>query len=302
MDSDSDNRFQYMMEVENGWIHGLEYTQDQKEYSPQDLENEPKDAETILRAAENFQYDQTYNNFTNQSLDIDKVEMDTTNGIIDVYKNGNIQERYTLVGILTNEDEEPEIIFGGLNYDNTAVQSQNNNEIDWNMEMAAAYEAVYHLMDLPKDTETETVSLYGDQQETAARDQVSTMNNQDARQLVKAIDDFIASLQNDTASGIKDFEDKGEITIGHYDHYGSARNYDAARQLKTDLNRLKTEGLLDYNTEPLNQNGDVNSVDLKIEKEFLDGKGSLREDVDGLSDFDTKTHEGRTNLTQERMS
>ena len=58
---------------------------------------------------------------------------------------------------------------------------------------------------------------------------------------------------------------------------------------------------MEYSTKPLNENGDESEVDLKIEERFLDGKGSVRDDVDALGDFNVKDHDERVDLIEERM-
>lgn len=289
--------FQYMMDVDNGMVHGLEYNPETGEYKTNDLKTEDKSPSTILNATTNHEYDFEYTDPVNEATDVDRVGFNSVNGVIDLYNGEELVDRYSLVAVLNNENERPELVFGGLEHDENEVISKTSEEIEWSPELATAYEAVYNFIGDkdPRDIEEESVSLYEE-------DTVTTLNQPEARQTVKRIDDFIKNLQNDPATGIADFEENGEITIGFHDHYGSARNYDAARNVKTDLNRLENAGLLEYSTENLNDNGDEKEVDLKIEKEFLDGKGSLRDDVAGLSDFEVDTHDGREELTEERMS
>jgi len=290
--------FQYMMEVNNGWVHGVEWSPDRDNYSRNDLQSEDKSPETILKASENHEYDFEHSDFTNDSISADKVGIDAVNGIIDVYKNDEVIDQYSLVGILEDDQGRPELVFAGFEYDDKGVVAKTGSEIEWSPNLAAAYEAVYNSIDFERDLEEESVPLYS---EDKPESNITSLDAPSARQIIKRIDDFVEGI-NDPAEGIADFEDRGEIRITVKDHYGSARGYPAAQEVKTDLNRLKGAGLIEYTTEPLSNNGDEKEVDLKIAREFLDGKDCLSEDVDGLSDFDIEEHEGREELTDERMS
>lgn len=303
MSSDYDDEFQYMIDVENGWVHGLEYDPDQGEYTAEDLKEENTAPEVMLSSTyPEPEYDQQFDKFHDLSLEVDEVKLDTTMGIVDVFKNGDLQERYSLVGILENENNDYEIVFGGLNHSDEAVYPQSDSSIDWSTEMSAAYQAITNIVDLPdtrKEGETNPLRKKDDQDNED--NGVSTMGRADTRSLVSAIDEFIKDLDNDPAVGIADFENKGEVLITGDDHYGDERGYRAALNLKKDMNRLQGEGLLDYDIENLNDNGDSKRVDFRIEREFLDGNDSLRSDVDGLSDFDVSEHDGREELIEERF-
>jgi hypothetical protein len=296
-DWDNSEQFQYMTEVENGWVHGLEYDPEKDTYSSENLTSENKDPDTILEATNTHDYDFTYSNFTNNAVDVDEVGIDAVNGVIDVINDHQVEERYTLTAVLENEDGRLELVFSGYDEDGSEVVKKDTSHIEWCPELAAAYEAVYNKIEKPGSMDEESVALYSEDGDST----VTSMNSISARKTVKRIDDFISSIK-DPAEGLEDFEENGQITVEDKEHYGTAKGYSAARQVKTDLNRLKSAGLMDYTTEPLNSNGDEKSVDLKIAAEFLDGKGSLHEDVDGLSDFDIENHSGREELTDKRMS
>ena len=293
--------FQYMMGVENGWVHGLEWSPDKDTYEWKDLQNEDKTAETILKASEEHEYTFEYSDFSNDSITADKVGIDAVNGIIDVHEDGKIKEQYSLVAILENDQGRPELVFGGLegNDNPEDVYIKTGHEIDWSPELAAAYEAFYERVDIDRDLKEESVPLYDPEEEKSSN--ITTLNDISAKEHVKRIDEFIRSI-SDPAQGLADFEDEGEITIEEHEHYGKAKGFSAARDVKTHLNRLRGAGLIDYTTESLNKNGDEKEVDLKIAAEFLDGDASLDEDVAGLSDFDIEEHEGREKLIEERMS
>lgn len=299
-DSEGPEPLQYMMEVDNGMVHGLEYSPEKDEYSKEDLNSEEKSPEKLLEATENHDYDFEYTGFSSDSIPATKVGINATNGVIDVYRGEDQLESYSLVGVLENDEGRPELVFSG--FDNIDTFSKSSEDIQWSPELAAAYEAVYNEMFDTPDKEEETVALYSEDSENSdsSGSGVSTLNEADARQVVKRIDDFIGSI-GDPANGLEDFEENGEVTVQEQEHYGTAKGYSAAREMKTDLNRLESAGLMDYSTESLNNNGDEKEVDLKIENEFLDGKNSLRDDVNGLSDFEVSEHEGREELTEERM-
>lgn len=288
---------EYMEEVENGMVHELEYRPEKKNYSRYDLKGKDKSPEKILEVTENHEYDSEYSDFSTDSISATRVGINTENGIIDVYDGEDLIDRFSLVGVLSNNGERPELIFSG--FDNMDIFPKKNEEIKYGPNLAAAYEAVYHELFETPEREKEKVPLYPDDSD-GSEDSLSIKTPVSARESIKRIDGFINDLK-DTASGISDFEEAGEITIEGDEHYGKAKGFSAARDLKTDLNRLSSSNLMDYSTQPLNENGDEKEVDLKIEKEFLDGNNSLKDSVEGLSDFDIKKHEGRENLTEERM-
>ena len=291
--------FQYMMEVDNGLVHGVEWSPDKDTYTQEDLKSEDKTPETILKACENSEYDFEYDNFSSEAISATKVGIDAVNGIIDVYKGDDLVDRYSLVGVLEDEEGDQELVFSGFDHDETHVVAKNSTDVEWSPNLAAAYEAVYRSIDFERELEEETVSFYGDE-EDEDEDNVTSLDEISARKTVKKIDDFMSGL-NDPAAGLRGFEDNGKISVHGGAHYGSERGYKAAMGVKSDLNRLNSAGLMDYVIEPLNNNGDEKEVDLRIAGEFLDGKGSLRDDVNGLSDFDIESHDGREELTEERM-
>jgi hypothetical protein len=288
-----------MVEVENGLVHGLEYDPEKGKYTNKDLKDANESPEKILEACENHSYDFEYENFSSKAISATKVGIDAVNGVIDVFEGENLVDRYSLVGVLENEEGQTELVFSGFDHGENEVVAKSSSEIEWSPNLAAAYEALYQSMDFEKDRERETVSLYGDD-ENERGSEVTTIDDISAREVVKRIDDFIGDIK-DPASGISDFEDKGEIKVEGDEHYGKARGFKAAMELKTDMNRLRSEGLHDYKIQPLDDNGDEKEVDFRIERQFLDGNDSLKSGVHGLSDFDVDTHKGRKELTENRM-
>lgn len=288
---------QYMMEVENGMVHGLEYDPEKEEYTREDLTDEDKSPEKLLEATRNHEYDFEYEGFSNDSVNATRVGINSVNGVVDVYNGEDLVDRYSLAAVLENDEGRPELVFSGV--ENIDTFSKSSKDIEWSPTLSAAYEAVYHeLFDRP-DKDEETVALYSDDSDDSGSG-VSTHSPVSARQAVKRIDDFIQSI-DDPARGIENFEENGGITIEGDEHYGQSRGFDAARNVKTDLNRLSSAGLMEYSTQPLNENGDESEVDLKIEERFLDGKGSVRDDFDALGDFNVKDHDERVDLIGERM-
>lgn len=291
--------FPYLEEVENGLAHAAEVQDKERKYNGKDLQTKDKSPEAVLNAASKTtpQYDLEYEHFEKDTIGATKVGIDMELGIIDVINNQELLGRYTIAGMLENEQGEVEIMFAGLEYSNKSVISQKDNEINYNPDLAVAYEAIDHFLELGMDRPTEEISLYPEEQQNS----IKICDPPEIRQKITAIDQFMQNLDQDNLNGLQDFEQTGSATITGQDHYGAARGFTAARQARRDFRRLLMNGIIDYNIQNLNENGDSQEIDFKIEQRFLNGEDEVNENVKSISDFGLDDQENLEDLTEERL-
>lgn len=291
---------QFMQEVDNGYVTGVAYDHELDEADRKIIEEAAYDAEEFLEASEREHphHDYVQEDFSNPQVDVDAVKIDSDLGIVDVISNGNLSERYTILGVL--EDDGVDVYMGQEVGGTTQVIKQSDNSIDWNPEKAAAYEAIEGYVDFDPGEMEDPEVVEGLTNRSVKGEEHSRAN---ARGAVKQADRVLARTSDPRISGLADFEEIGEVRVDNKDHPFSkrtkgARGVHAAREIGNLVDDLYRMHLIDYQTDSLNGNMDRDEATLQIDDQFLEE--GVRDDVAAVNDHGDEVDEFVEELVDER--
>jgi hypothetical protein len=291
---------QYMEEVDNGMVTGLAYNSDLEEGSREVLEEVAYDAEEFLETAlrDHPEHDYEQTEFENPAVNVEAVRIDTDLGIVDVFRDGSLSERYTILGVLEEEDDLG-VYLGQDMAGSTQVIRQSDNSIDWNQEKAAAYEAVENYVDIsPGEMKDDPEVVEGLTDRSVPKQRY---NEASARSHVKNLDTALARTSDERVNGIADFEELGEVKMDHEDHPFSTgksgpKGLDAANQIVGFFKDLYQMHLIDYELGPVV--GDTRAPKLEIRDEHFDD--GVDDDLAAVSDYGEDVDEFVEELVDDR--